>query len=78
MSIPDLARRRGAHIVFIDEAGFMLAPLVCRTWAPRGCTPTIKVADDHARISVIGAISVSPTRRCFRFHYRLLAQGERT
>lgn len=75
MSIPDLARRRGAHIVFIDEAGFMLAPLVCRTWAPRGCTPTIKVADDHARISVIGAISVSPTRRCFRFHYRLLADN---
>ena len=76
MTIPERARRRGAYIVFIDESGFMLAPLVCRTWAPRGVTPTIEVTDHHGRISVIGAISVSPTRRRFNFHYHLLGDNE--
>src|SRR5207253_4546093 len=28
------AARLGAHIVFADESGFLLAPLVVRTWAP--------------------------------------------
>ena len=33
------AARLGAHLVFADESGFLLAPLVAKTWAPRGCTP---------------------------------------
>src|SRR5438876_12462005 len=36
------AARLGAHIVFADESGFLLAPLVVRTWAPRGCTPVVR------------------------------------
>ena len=31
----------GAHLIFIDESGFMLTPTVRRTWAPVGCTPLI-------------------------------------
>jgi transposase len=34
---PDIARQaqqRGAHLVFLDEPGFMLTPTVRRTWAP--------------------------------------------
>ena len=47
------------HIVFVDEAGFMLEPLVRTTWARRGHTPVLKVSENrHDRISVIGAIAI--------------------
>ena len=74
-SIPRRAWRRHAHIVFIDEAGFMLAPTLRRTWAPRGCTPVLRIADPHGRISVIGAISISPHYRRFCFYFHLLADN---
>lgn len=70
-TILDRAHRRHAYIVFVDEAGFMLNPVVRATWAPIGCTPVIRVAKPHGRISLIGAISVSPKRRHFAFHFRL-------
>jgi len=41
----------------------MLQPLVRRTWAPRGRTPTQEQWDRHDRLSVISALSVSPRRR---------------
>lgn len=41
----------------------MLQPVRCRTWAPRGETPIQRAWDRHDRLSVIGAISVSPVRR---------------
>ncbi len=66
------AARLGAHIVFLDESGFMLIPLVLRTWAPRGCTPLCHHRYRHDRISMISCISVSPKRRrlglYFDFH----------
>lgn len=74
-SIPSRAWRRHAHIVFIDEAGFMLAPTLRRTWAPRGCTPIVRIADPHGRISAIGAISISPHHRRFCFYFHLLADN---
>jgi hypothetical protein len=52
-SILHRAGKRHAYIVFVDESGFMLAPLRRRTWAPRGCTPIIKISEPHGRISVI-------------------------
>jgi len=63
------------YLVFVDEAGFMLAPLVRRTWALRGHTPIITVAEPHDRISVIGAMTISPARRHFGFYYQLLADN---
>jgi putative transposase len=60
------------YLVFIDETGFMLDPLIRRTWAPRGKTPVIAVADSHDRISAIGAMTVSPVRGRFGFHSHLL------
>jgi len=71
-TIPERARRRNAYLVFVDESGFMLAPIVRRTWAPRGCTPIIKVSEPHGRISVVGAITISPKRARFAFHFHLL------
>jgi transposase len=66
------AAERGAHVVFVDEAGFMLEPTVRRTLAPRGKTPIYRIADPHDRISVIGAIAVSPDRDSIRFIYEML------
>ena len=60
------------YIVFIDEAGFMLEPLVRTTWARRGHTPKLKVSENrHDRISVVGALTirmVTPREFCFFFH----------
>lgn len=64
--------QKGAHLVFIDEAGFLLSPNVRRTFSPRGQTPVIKVGDPHSRISVIGALSISPNRKRNYFLHFLL------
>jgi len=60
------------HIVYIDEVGFMLNPLVRKTWAPRGHTPVLKISENrHDRISVIGAMTikmVKPRQFGFLFH----------
>jgi transposase len=58
------ARRLKASLVFIDETGFLLAPLVRRTWAPIGQTPILSHRTrHHRRVSAIGALSISPERR---------------
>ena len=49
-------------MVFLDETGFMLQPVVRRTWAPKGQTPIHYSWDRRDRLSVISAITVSPTR----------------
>jgi transposase len=77
------ARRRKAHLVFLDESGFMLTPTVRRTLAPRGKTPILKSWDRHDRISAISAVAVSPKRRRVGLYFRLLpddanAHGEDT
>jgi transposase len=64
-------QRRHASLVFIDESGFMLAPLLRRTYAPRGKRPVSKNADLHGRISVIGAMTISPQPHRFGFHFYL-------
>ena len=55
--------RLGAHLIFIDESGFMLTPCVRRTWAPVGQTPVVRHRFANDRISVISGLSVSPTRK---------------
>jgi transposase len=77
------ARRRKAHLIFLDESGFMLTPTVRRTLAPRGKTPILKSWDRHDRISAISAVTVSPRRRRLGLYFRLLpddanAHGEDT
>jgi transposase len=67
------ARRRKAHLVFLDESGFMLTPTVRRTLAPRGQTPILRSWDRHDRISAISAVTVSPRRRRVGLYFRLLA-----
>jgi transposase len=69
--IMERARRRNAHLVFVDESGFMLAPTIRRTYSPRGSTPVCTVTNPHSKIAVIGAMTISPERRHFGFHFQL-------
>jgi len=70
--IADAAQRRGAHLVFLDESGFMLTPSVRRTWAPSGRTPVLKAWDRRDRISAISSITVSPQTRRLNLYFELL------
>jgi transposase len=66
------AEQRGAHLVFLDESGFMLTPSVRRTWAPRGQTPILDASDRRDRISAISSITVSPVSRRLNLYFDLL------
>ena len=70
------AVQRHAHIALLDESGFLLAPLVRRTLAPRGETPILDCSDSHDRISVISAITVSPLALRVGLHFMLLGDNE--
>jgi transposase len=69
------AQTRGAHLVFLDESGFMLTPSVRRTWAPRGHTPILDAWDRRDRISAISSITVSPKNRHLNLYFDLLADN---
>lgn len=64
--VPNLKKgdRDRAHIVFIDETGLSLAPILRRTWAPKGLRPhLIQRAGHRQKISIIGALTLSPQDR---------------
>jgi transposase len=56
------AARLAAHVVFVDESGFLLIPTVRKTWSPVGQTPVVRHSYRHKRISAISGIAVSPKR----------------
>lgn len=66
------SQKNGWPIVLIDESGYMLQPVVRRTWAPKGQTPVQYSWDRHDRLSTIAGITVSPVRQrlglCFQVH----------
>lgn len=64
------AARLAAHVIFIDESGFLLIPTVRKTWSPVGQTPIMPYHYRHDRISAISGISVSPKT----FHCTLYCQ----
>jgi transposase len=77
-TFPGIVRRtrnRGAHLVFLDESGFMLSPTVRRTWAPRGQTPVLSCWDRRDRLSVISCITVSPKARRLNLYFEILADN---
>jgi len=70
------ARRQGAHIALIDESGLMMAPLLRRTWAPRGQTPSLVQAGAHRKkVSVAAALWLSPRRDHLGLYFHTLADG---
>jgi transposase len=54
------AWRRKAHVAFLDESGFMLAPLVRRTLARRGQRVILPCSAKHDRLSVVSCVTLSP------------------
>ena len=49
--------RKRAWIVFEDESGASLTPVVRRTWAPRGQTPVLRHPFNWKRISMAAALA---------------------
>jgi len=65
------AREDHAHLIFLDESGFLLVPTLRRTWAPSGRTPILKhVLRNWSRVSAISALSLSPLRERWGFYIR--------
>jgi hypothetical protein len=62
-------------IVTVDESGFMLQPVVRRTWAQRGQTPIHYSWDRHDRLSAIAALVVAPRRRRVGLYFRLFRKN---
>ena len=60
-----------AHLLFIDESGFLLIPPVQRTWAPVGHTPGLRHSYRRERLSVIGGLSVSPIRQRLGLYFQI-------
>ena len=56
--------------MLIDESGLFLNPLVRRSWALKGKTPVLEAWGRHRdKVSVIGAVSVSPLARRLGFYF---------
>jgi hypothetical protein len=55
----------------VDESGFMLQPLVRRTWAPVGQTPVLRAWDRRDRLTAIAALVLSPARRRVDLFFQL-------
>ena len=70
------AKERDAHLVFLDESGFLLTPVVRRTPWPRGVTPLLPVSGRRDRISAISCITLSPRRYLPGLYFELLPTNE--
>ena len=65
-----------AHLVLIDETGLFLNPLVRRTWSAIGQTPVLDAdGGQRDKVSVIGGLSVSPTRQRLGFYFATEPNG---
>jgi transposase len=71
-AIAEATRQRDAHLVFLDESGYMLTPTVRRTWAPSGQTPILDCWDRRDRLSAISCLTVSPKASRLNLYFQLL------
>jgi transposase len=70
------ARRRGACLMFLDESGLLMAPLRRRSWAPCGHPSLCEEKAGHReKVSIAGAMWLSPTRERLSFAYQTLVNG---
>ena len=51
------AKKRGAKIFFLDEAGFQSDPVLGRTYGLKGKTPVVETSGQRQRINVISAVN---------------------
>jgi transposase len=70
------ARRRGAGLFLLDESGLLMAPLLRRSWAPRGHPPESKHKAGHReKVSVAAGLWLSPSRDRMHLSYQTLVNG---
>ena len=64
--------RLKAWLVFLDESGFLMAPVVRRGWRPRN-SPSVLLqrTRSHKKVSAIAALCIPPTRDGVRLTFRL-------
>ena len=68
-------RKYRAILYFQDESSISLRPVVGKTWAPRGWTPTLKVTGKRGSVSAQSAIS-NRGRLVFSLHEGTIASAE--
>jgi transposase len=74
--IKQKARRRGACLLFLDESGLLMAPLLRRSWALRGHPPASRYKAGHReKVSVAGVLWLSPERDRLGLGYQTLVNG---
>lgn len=71
------AKRLGAHIVFVDESGFLLTPNAVKTWSPKGQTPIHRHHYRREKVSVISGVSVSPRRKRMGLYFTMIKSNIR-
>lgn len=70
------ALTRHATLVFTDESGFLLLPLVRRTLAPQGQVAPLKHRARHRdKMSVAAALTLSPAQGHISLYYRTYPNG---
>jgi putative transposase len=70
------ARDLQAPLIFSDESGLLLAPLIRTTQSPRGRTPLlIHRASHRQKVSAAAALSLSPIRGHIQLHYQTLVNA---
>lgn len=66
------ASRLRASLVFVAESGLLMAPLLRRSWSPRGKTPVLyQRMRSHQHVSVIAAFCIGPNRDRTSLYIRL-------
>jgi transposase len=65
-------------VLFLDETGLMLQPLVRRTWAPRGERPVMYCWDRRDRLSVIAGLTLSSRRRRIGLYFAIHRHNVKT
>ena len=69
-------RERRADLLMIDEAGLLMAPLVRKSWSKRGSPPCLfQRARHREKVSVIGALWLSPVEKRLKLSYGTIAGG---
>lgn len=69
-------RRRWQAMLYLqDESGVYLSPVVGRTWALKGKTPTIKVSGSRQKLNLLSAISPAG-RLIFKIHQKKIKSEE--